>query len=497
MMYPHTFRTEHTETRTTSSMYGEHYEKLKKKVRVQPTLLKILQSIDAKKKMFIKNLEEIIGIRSISGKLNYIDEIEKAIKFIEGWMLKLGIKYERFDIGTYTLEDKKLTRPTVILAYLGRDTNKPTIGVYAHLDVKKPVKEQWKTDPWTVTEIDKRLYGCGVASGKGTLTAWFNLILAFQDIQMSLPVNLKFIIQSLHYYNSDGFEEFVAQKRKSFLKNIDCYVVCDSEWVGEKHPCIVYGSVGFLHFTCTMDQNEKASTSMQEEMDKIFNKLHDGKGNVLIPEFNKFVKQITPDEEKVYSHRNFKKVIFQESLPDHQKSWNKLKLLMRFWRIPSILVEDILECDCDKGAKTRIKRKFLVKIVPKQVIDVSTCQIMQHLKKTCKELHVKHKFEVKLKSASRTWSEDIWSINYVAARLAVFQIYKEDPNLIREDRDLPVVNILSVATEKNILVLPLGDKHIRAGESNESIHKKHFYEGIKVLGAYLFQVAALLKEQTT
>lgn len=120
------------------------------------------------------------------------------------------------------------------------------IGIYAHLDVKLPNKEKWKTNPWTVTEIDRRLFGCGVAGGKETLISWFNLIEAFQKSKTDLPVNLKFIIESLHYHGSDGLEEFLFRRKQDFLFNVDYLVVCDSEWIGEKHPCLIYGSVGKL-----------------------------------------------------------------------------------------------------------------------------------------------------------------------------------------------------------------------------------------------------------
>ncbi|KAK4875841.1 hypothetical protein RN001_012263 [Aquatica leii] len=497
MVFPHTFRTEHSETRTTSSMYGEYYVRTrKKKIKIQPELLKVIRSIDFNRMSFLKNLEEIISIPSISGNLKYVDDIAKAIKLTENWMVKLGIKHECFEIGSYTLEDKKLMRPTIILGTLGNDSTKPTIGVYAHLDVKMTDKANWKTDPWSLTELDQRLYGCGVASGKGTLMSWFNLIIAFQNIKMSLPVNLKFIIQSLHYYNSEGFEDFIARKRQGFLSDITYIVICDSEWLGDKHPCLVYGSVGLLHFTCTMNKNDQSDRCMKEDMKKIFEKLHDGKGNVLIPEFNDYIKQITPDEESVYeSIEDFDIEEVRDSLPEHQKSWDKLKLLMSFWRLPSIFVEDTLECTCEDGDKSKIKKNFIIKIVPRQIVDVTKDQIIQHFKNSCKDLGVQHKVDVQLTSASRTWLEDINSLNLEAARKAIIQIYKDDPNMIREDRDLKIVNTLSVISEKSILVLPLGDKHIRAGEDNENMPKKNFYEGIKLLGAYLFQVAALLQKE--
>lgn len=68
-------------------------------------------------------------------------------------------------------------------------------------------------------------------------------------------------------------------------------------------------------------------------------------------------------------------------------------------------------------------------------------------------------------------------------------MYKEDPNLIREDRDMKTVVILSRTIERNVLVLPIGDRNINVGGNNENMPKKNYYEGIKLLGAYILQVA--------
>ncbi|KAK5644918.1 hypothetical protein RI129_006218 [Pyrocoelia pectoralis] len=493
MVFPHTFRTEHTETRTTSSTYGDYYHKTKQiKISIKPFLLKILRALDTNRKRSIENLSEMIKIRSISGKLKYEEEVQKCIKFTKEWFVKLGVRFEPFDIGTYKLDGVEMKRPPVLLATLGMDSTKKTICVYAHLDVNFPDESQWKTDPFHLTEVELRLHGCGVASGKGTLMSWFILIHTFQEYNVDIPVNIKFIIESLHYHDSDGLEEFLSKQRIHFLSDIDYYIVCDSEWLGNKTPCLVYGCVGRLRFTCKMEKDENSTSDMKEDMTKIFSELCNERGEVLIEEFNDYVKQISPDEEHVYEQIKFDMDDVKDSLPEYQQSWGKVKLLMNFWRLPSIALEDIEECTCEKNDKNKIKRNFSVKIVQNQIIGVSVKQITQQIMKTCKKLDIKHKVTVEVISTSRPWMEDILSLNYFAARRAIIQIYRQDPNMIREDTDMKIVSLLSVLTEKCVLVLPLGDRYINAGRSNENIGKTHFYDGMKVLAAYFFQIAELI-----
>lgn len=128
MVYPHTYRTEHSETKTSNSVYGEYYaEKESKKIKIEPDLLKIFQYIDSNRSQFYDDLVEILKIKSVSGKLQYRDEVTKMISVTEHWLKKLQIKYECFNIGHYVLDGVKVRIPSVILASLGTDVEKKTV----------------------------------------------------------------------------------------------------------------------------------------------------------------------------------------------------------------------------------------------------------------------------------------------------------------------------------------------------------------------------------
>lgn len=177
--------------------------------------------------------------------------------------------------------------------------------------------EEWSTDPWTLTEIDNRLYGSGAVFGKGALISWFHAVLAFQESQIDIPVNLKFIIESMHRCDSVGLEDFLATKRQDFLFDIDYVIMCDTEWIGEKHPCLTYGVIGMLlnsakqnpynfffqltglvHFDVTYEKVEGSSSEIRDDAEiltKEFQIALNARGR------RENVSSITPDEEKLYS----------------------------------------------------------------------------------------------------------------------------------------------------------------------------------------------------
>lgn len=128
MVYPHTFRTEHSETKTTNSVYGEYYAaRMVKHVSVTPKLLVIFQYIDSNRNEILDYLGEAVKIKSVSGALRYRDNVIGMIKFTEDWLKKLSVKYECFNIGWHNLDGQKVRLPPIILASLGKDSRKKTV----------------------------------------------------------------------------------------------------------------------------------------------------------------------------------------------------------------------------------------------------------------------------------------------------------------------------------------------------------------------------------
>lgn len=122
------YRTEHSETRTTNSIYGEYYElSQQKKIPIQAPLLTILQYIDSHGNDFIKDLSEAVEIPSISDNLKHKNDLIRMIKFIEKWMVKLGVKYECFNIGYREVDGQKIKLPPVILGTLGKSPDKKMV----------------------------------------------------------------------------------------------------------------------------------------------------------------------------------------------------------------------------------------------------------------------------------------------------------------------------------------------------------------------------------
>ncbi|XP_045474295.1 cytosolic non-specific dipeptidase-like [Harmonia axyridis] len=489
VIFPHIFRTEHSETHTTNAEYGDYFvSRQRGKISVGPALATLMKYVDSHVKNFLSDLTEAVAIKSVSGDIRYRNDLISMIKWTEKWMKRLEFKYECFYVGLHSLNGQKVKIPPVILASHGNDSKKKTVCVYGYLDVKLPNLEEWKTDPWTLTQVDKRFYGAGTSSGKGILLCWFHIIEAFKKKNIPLPVNIKFVIESMNHQNSMGLQEFLQTKKLDFFSNVNCMVSCDGEWIGEKYPCIIYGTVGHLVFDILAEQ--KDNSDIKADMENLMSKLYDQENErILIPTFNDFVKQITPDEEGVYEAiQEFDIEKIRPSLPPNKQKWDKVKLLMHFWRLPNMHISNDMACSCE-NPKKMIKRQVIVKLVQRQVMDKAMALFTSFVENKVSELGIKSIITCKVVSEIRHWAENIRSWNYEAARKATIQTYKEEPSFIREDRPMTSISNLDGTLEKNILVLPLVGNGSNTGEANENISYRNLFEGTKLLAAYLIQLS--------
>ncbi|NXN10679.1 CNDP1 dipeptidase, partial [Indicator maculatus] len=98
-------------------------------------------------------------------------------------------------------DGQDLSLPPAILGELGKDPHNPTVCSYGHVDVQPAKKKEdgWKTDPYTLTEIDgvhlgiRNLFGCGTTDNTGPVLAWINAVERFRALKL-VNINEDFII---------------------------------------------------------------------------------------------------------------------------------------------------------------------------------------------------------------------------------------------------------------------------------------------------------------
>lgn len=204
---------------------------------------RLFQYIDEHQKDYVQRLSEAVSIPSVSAWPEHRPEVVRMVQWTKSQMEALGIQVELADIGEQKLSDgSKIKLPDVILGTYGNDKLKKTVLIYGHLDVQPAnLSDGWDTEPFVLTEKNGKLYGRGSTDDKGPVLSWLNVIEAYQKLNQPLPVNVKFVLESMEEYGSDGLEDLLKSLKDTFLTGIDYVVISDSYWLGKEKPCLQYG----------------------------------------------------------------------------------------------------------------------------------------------------------------------------------------------------------------------------------------------------------------
>lgn len=114
------------------------------------------------------------------------------------------------------------------------DDNAPTVLLYAHHDVQPvPDKNEWRTDPFSGTVVDGRLYGRGAADDGGGIAIHYGSLRA---LDKDCPVNIKVFIEGEEEVGSPTFISFIEDHREEFAS--DVIIVADSGNWSEDIPSL-------------------------------------------------------------------------------------------------------------------------------------------------------------------------------------------------------------------------------------------------------------------
>eukprot|EP00854_Cymbomonas_tetramitiformis_P021716 gene21716-26118_t len=465
---------------------------------------------------YVERLSEFVAIPSVSAEADRRPECVRAVEWYKSWCEKLGghTQMRPNPLKTQQMGSETVELPPILLAEFGGDPKLPTLLVYGHLDVQPAaLSDGWNTEPFVLTEKAGLMYGRGSTDDKGPVCAWLWVIEAHKKLDKPLPVNIRLIAEAMEESGSIGLSELVRELAfpGGYLdpKVIDHICISDNYYVGNK-PCLTHG----LRGNCYFEINVRCSTSdlhsgvfggsiheAMTDLVKIMSTLIDSSGKILIEGLEKDVAPLGEGEIEALEAMDFDLDTYKSEVGVRGVSdkllfeGDKAKTLMSRWRYPTCSLHGIEGAFDGPGAKTVIPRnvtgKFSIRLVPNMEPDkVKEC-VEKYVKKEWAKLHSPNPMTIEMTKGSFPWYRDPNADNFLAARRATMRVHGVEPQLTREGGSIPITLELEAVTGAVCVMFPIGASDDMAHAQNEKLGRANYLNGMKCLGAYVHELAAL------
>lgn len=466
--------------------------------------------------VYIQRLSEAVAIQSVSTDLGRRDDCFAMADLLNRWIEELGGSSDKVLVGFQELDDgSRYDLPPVILAEFseGKKKTKPTVLVYGHYDVQPADKaDGWSSDPFTLTDVDGKLYGRGSTDDKGPILAWLWAIEIHRELEIELPVNIKFCLEGMEESNSECLDDLLEREAKrGFLADVDYVVITDNYWVTTDKPCLTYGLRGLATFQCEVKAGTQTLHSgvyggcIAEPMTDVIQLLaavsKGGHGDIAVETCGKeSCEAITEAENELYRGITFDTDEFRREagnvpalLGDNAK-----EVLMNRWRFPSLSIHGIEGGYSGSGFKTVIagsaSGKFSIRLVPGQDGKAVEESVKKILEKRFAELESPNQLTITT-SSSRAWVANPRCPLYQAGASALLKVYGVKPDLTREGGSIPIAGLLQEKLGVETMLLPLGQSDDGAHSENEKMSKRNYLHGVQVLFALLGDIARVHQER--
>jgi acetylornithine deacetylase/succinyl-diaminopimelate desuccinylase-like protein len=436
-----------------------------------------LEWLEKNHESIVRDLAELVAIPSISTDGEHTHEIERTANLVCQQMRAAGLQnVETLKVGG--------SLPYSYGEWL-EAPGKPTVFLYAHHDVQ-PInyREQWKSEPWTLTRRDGRLFARGAADDKGAVSAQLAAIAAYLKTEGSLPVNIKMLVEGEEEVGSKNLMQFF-QRHADKLKS-DVIVVCDTENIEVGLPCLTYSLRGVVTAHVEVHSGElpvhsgMAGGTLADAalaLNVILSRLYWDNGPLPIPGYYDQVRPLTDKERAAI-----------KKLPGDETKWRKdcgvlpgVDLTMekgfsafeQTWRRPAVTVI-AQEASSIKGASNQVLPSAHAMVSCRIVPDQDPAHVFEQLK-ACLTKDPPWGVKVTVKETSapvKWWMTDPNGPAFEAALGAMRKGFDRDPVAIGCGGTIGFVGPLAdLFGGAPALLMGIEDPASNAHAPNESLHE--------------------------
>jgi acetylornithine deacetylase/succinyl-diaminopimelate desuccinylase-like protein len=441
----------------------------------------IEQYIEENKDRFLKELFGLIQIPSISSIAENKPDMLKAAEYWKKLLLEAGA--DRAQV--YESDGNPVTYGEKII-----DPSKPTVLIYAHMDVM-PVDpiNLWTSPPFEPEIRDGKIWGRGAEDNKGQS---FMHAKAFELMVRTntLPCNVKFMIEGEEEIGSPNLGKWCEQ-HKEMLK-ADIILVSDTSMIARDMPSITTGLRGLAYWQVEVTGPNRdlhsglyggAVANPINVLAKLIAQMTDEKGRITIPRFYDDVLDISAEERALLAQAPFNLETYKKSIAVDEISGEEgYSTTERTGIRPSFDVCGIWGGYMGEGAKTVMPSKAFAKISTRLVPNQDHEKIAILFKEHFESIAPKSvKVEVTSLHGGQAYGCPITVPAYQAAEKAYLDTYGKRPVPVRSGGSIPIISTFEKVLGIKSILMGFGLDSDAIHSPNENFPLEQFYNGIKTI----------------
>lgn len=437
--------------------------------------------IEENKERFLDELFGLLRIPSISSIAANKPEMYRAAEYWKQILLSAGAdKAEIFET-----DGNPVTYGEKII-----DPKKPTVLVYAHMDVM-PVDplNLWISPPFEPEIRDGKIWGRGADDDKGQS---FMHAKAFELMVKTntLPCNVKFMLEGEEEIGSPNLGKWCEQN-KEMLK-ADIILVSDTSMIAPDMPSITTGLRGLAYWEVEVTGPNRdlhsglfggAVANPINVLAKMIAKMTDDQGKITIPGFYDDVVEVSAEERELlakapFNQENYKKAIEVEEVSGEEGYTTTERTGIR----PSFDVCGIWGGYMGEGAKTVMPSKAFAKIstrlVPNQDHEKIAVLFKEHFESIAPKTV---KVKVTSLHGGQGYGCPIDLPAYQAAEKAYVDTYGKRPVPVRSGGSIPIISTFERVLGIKSILMGFGLESDAIHSPNENFPLEQFFNGIRTI----------------
>ncbi|MCS7129053.1 MAG: M20/M25/M40 family metallo-hydrolase [Candidatus Caldarchaeum sp.] len=344
-------------------------------------LSRIFELVEFEKKEILSNLADFISLRSVSARMEGIDE---CVGYLEKLLQENGFQVSvlQTPTGRHAVYAEKKGRGKSLL-------------LYNHYDVQPPEPlEEWSSEPFKLVEKDGLLFGRGLADNKGEIVARLAAVRVVEKALGYLPITVKWLIEGEEEVGSPSISKIVNQNLHRFRDVVGC--VWEGGDVVEDVPNFYLGVKGMLYVELRLKTAEADAHSMyapviENAAEKLARKvisLKDRNGRITIPGFYEQVLKPSRVEKATMAGAKLSSTALARDLGVKKLTARGDELLEKLVYEPTCNIAGFVSGYTGPGSKTITPSNASVKIDFRLVPNQDPDKVLRGLKKALPDVEI-------------------------------------------------------------------------------------------------------------